>query len=83
MSGVVVAIGYLLLIPSALGVLLSTISFITATAHGDTSTTASIVSSVFIAFGVASFIGGLFGWLLVMKKEVLQCDHCGATIAAS
>jgi hypothetical protein len=36
-----------------------------------------------IAFGIASFVGGLLGWLLVMKKRVLQCDCCGAVVNAS
>jgi hypothetical protein len=36
-----------------------------------------------ICFGTASFIGGLLGWLLVMRKKVLQCDRCGAVVAAS
>lgn len=36
-------------------------------------------------FGVAvmSFVGGLLGWLLTMKKRVLQCNNCEAVIAAS
>ncbi len=32
---------------------------------------------------VLSFVGGLVGWLLIMKKRVLQCNSCGATVAAS
>lgn len=36
-----------------------------------------------ICLGIASLIGGLGGWLLVMKKKVLQCNVCGAVIAAS
>ena len=32
---------------------------------------------------VGSFVGGIFGWLLVMKKRVLQCSVCGAVINAS
>jgi hypothetical protein len=35
--------------------------------------------SVFIMIG--SLVGGLLGWLLIMKKSVLQCDRCGATVA--
>lgn len=30
-----------------------------------------------------SFIGGLLGWILVMKKTVLKCGSCGAVVAAS
>lgn len=32
---------------------------------------------------IGSFVGGLLGWLLVMKKQVLQCNACGATVSAS
>jgi hypothetical protein len=35
------------------------------------------------AIMVSSLVGGLLGWLLVMKKKVLQCAACGATVAAS
>lgn len=37
--------------------------------------------SIFVI--VSSFIGGLLGWLLVMKKKVLQCVSCNAVVAAS
>lgn len=30
-----------------------------------------------------SFVGGLLGWILTMKKRVLKCDQCGAIVAAS
>jgi hypothetical protein len=38
-----------------------------------------------VSFGiiVMAFVGGLLGWLLVMKKAVLQCTSCGAIIPAS
>ena len=38
-----------------------------------------------LSFGmiIMSFVGGLIGWLLVMKKLVLQCKTCGAVVAAS
>jgi hypothetical protein len=36
-----------------------------------------------IYLGISSFVGGLLGWLLVMKRQVLQCTICGATINAS
>lgn len=37
--------------------------------------------SVFVM--ISSLVGGLLGWLLVMKKKVLQCTHCGVIAAAS
>jgi hypothetical protein len=33
--------------------------------------------------GIISFVSGLLGWLLIMKKRVLQCSVCGATVSAS
>lgn len=32
---------------------------------------------------IVSFVGGLLGWLLVMKKRVLECATCGAVFPAS
>lgn len=32
---------------------------------------------------VSAFVGGLLGWLLIMKKKVLQCGNCGAVVNAS
>jgi len=32
---------------------------------------------------VLSFVMGALGWLMVMKKQVLQCTHCGAVVPAS
>lgn len=37
--------------------------------------------SLFVTVG--SLVAGLLGWLLVMKKRVLQCDDCGAVTPAS
>jgi len=36
-----------------------------------------------VAMGIGFFVGGLLGWLLVMRKRVLQCDFCGAVVNAS
>lgn len=36
-----------------------------------------------ISIGIDSFVGGLLGWLLVMRKRVLQCNVCGAVVNAS
>ncbi len=47
-------------------------------------TVASLFSGVFsIIWGITFFVGGLLGWLLVMKKNVLQCNVCGAVVNAS
>ena len=44
---------------------------------------AGIVGFGALGAALISFIGGLLGWILVMKKRVLQCHKCGAVIAAS
>jgi hypothetical protein len=44
---------------------------------------AIIGSGSAVAIGIACFVGGLLGWLLVMRKHVLQCSVCGAVINAS
>ena len=41
------------------------------------------VGGLSIGIIVMSFVGGLLGWLLVMKKKVLQCPLCAAVVAAS
>jgi hypothetical protein len=32
---------------------------------------------------ISSLVGGIVGWLLTMKKKVLQCNKCGSVTAAS
>lgn len=44
---------------------------------------AAVGAGVALFFIAVSFVGGLLGWLLVMKKKVLQCMSCEATVAAS
>jgi len=36
-----------------------------------------------IFLGISSFVSGLLGWLLIMKKRVLKCSVCGAIVNAS
>ncbi len=43
----------------------------------------ALVGGSSICFGISAFVGGLLGWLLVMKKKVLQCNSCGSVVAAS
>jgi hypothetical protein len=145
MSGVVVVIGYILLIPSVLGMLFSVLMLIATGSAGTSTSTrlrettarqlrdadvpqlivekviamepvpasemddltpsqrarvqsalssltfaragagagAAIAGGFAIGFFVLSLVGGLLGWLLVMKKNVLQCTNCHAVTAAS
>jgi rubrerythrin len=96
MSLPVVVIGYFLLVPSAIGMLLNILglifyligagSLVSKSATPDKGLTVlatTLGSGFFLFFLVLSFVGGVFGWLLIMKKKVLQCSHCGAVVAAS
>ena len=84
MSMPVVVIGFILLIPSVLGMLFCAFAVLVGLSNsGSNGGAAAIAISVFVGIGIAFFVGGLIGWLLVMKKRVLQCSNCGATISAS
>jgi hypothetical protein len=86
MSGPVVFIGYILLIPSVVGVIISAVTFfgISSTASQSGSDAAvGLAGGFIIVIGVAFIVSGLLGWLLVMKKQVLQCNVCGAVVIAS
>ncbi len=42
-----------------------------------------MASGILVFFALAAFVGGLLGWLLIMKKKVLICTHCSAVVPAS
>jgi hypothetical protein len=91
LAGAPVFIGYLLLIPSAVGFCIAIVfEFVILSASANQSgnpQTNAIISALGTGFvGVAlivTMIGSLLGELLIMKKRVLQCSTCGATISAS
>jgi hypothetical protein len=89
MSGPVVMIGVILLIFSLIGTVLCAIAFFSllSEAQQDLSRSGLVGVSagmwITIAIGIACFVGGLLGWLLVMRKRVLQCSFCSAVINAS
>lgn len=43
----------------------------------------ALVGGSSICLGISSFVGGLLGWLLIMKKKVLQCNNCNSIVATS
>lgn len=90
MSDVVVTIGFLLLVPSLAGMAAAFVLWamtVAAAVRADVpAATAGVVLGATFTFGLAgigAFVAGLLGWLLVMKKTVLQCDECDATTPAS
>jgi len=84
-------IGYLIALPSVLGVLFAIIMLISTSsastevmsaAQTDAEAAGAAIGatlgfgfSAFIAF--SSLVGGLIGWLLLMKKKVYKCLTCG------
>ena len=44
---------------------------------------AIVGSGTSLCAAIGFFVNGLLGWLLTMKKTVLQCTACGTTVAAS
>jgi hypothetical protein len=86
MSGPVVLIGYVLLIPSVLGIIASVIMFLqisSVAARTNADTAAGLAGGFFIVLGLAFLVSGLLGWLLIMKKQVLQCNVCRAVVNAA
>ena len=77
MSEPVATIGKILLIPSFLGIILGVASAVMAFTSVKSG---GVVAGAIVA--VASFVSGLLGWLLIMKKDVLKCNSCGAVVPA-
>lgn len=77
MSPVVVVIGYLLTIPSLLGIFFSLMLLLMSTTQPSTAVF-GVGLAIFI--GIFSLIGGLLGYLLIMKKNVYKCSNCSFII---
>ena len=82
MSTPVVAIGYIILIPSLLLVVVFVISMFNLAGLPE-SDSSSMATGIAFFFAIGAFVGGLLGWLLIMKKKVLVCTHCSAAVPAS
>jgi hypothetical protein len=50
---------------------------------GGTAALSILGDAAFLYLGITFFVSGLLGWLLVMRKRILQCDVCGAVVTAS
>jgi hypothetical protein len=92
LSGPAVAIGYILLIPSILGIAACAILLIAslfagvagaAGGNADVTVFAGIGTIALVYIGLFCFVSGLLGWLLTMKKHILQCVYCGAVVNAA
>lgn len=93
-EGVVRFIGWVIVIPSAIGAFFSFIgalfTFLAAGTAGTAVVSEAEAVSValaastgigfFVFIGICSITGGLLGWLLIMKKKVYKCTICGFVI---
>jgi len=87
-------IGFLITLPSVLGILFALLMFfstgkatseVMSASQSSASATGAAIGAT-IGFGLSAFIGfsslvgGLIGWLLLMKKKVFKCIRCGYII---
>jgi hypothetical protein len=89
-SGIVRAIGFIIVTPSVLGIAFSglmlilwlTIEARTPVAQSDAEVAGQMVGTFFVGgfiflMAIASLVGGLVGWLLIMTRKVFKCRRCG------
>ena len=93
-SGVIRAIGVILLIPSFLGLAIAGLFFISSViatanvmpnAQSEPEQAGAAIGFVigfgFSAFiGVISLVGGLLGWLLLLNRKVYRCLRCSSIL---
>lgn len=94
MSPIVAFIGWLMTIPSILGLLFALLLFISSIMTGSdsgmenmdapealgTAIGLGIGIGASLLIGISSLIGGLIGYILIMKKKVYKCELCGYII---
>lgn len=90
-SAPIIVIGYILLIPAALGIIFGIlmVAFIgiagVATGEPGLGIAAFLSGGTFILLLiiVPSLVSGLLGFLLILQKRILKCTSCGAVVDAS
>jgi len=70
-------LGYILVIPSFVGVFFASLAFGASMSMGGES---SLSLTMFAILVCASLVGGLVGWLLLLRKKVYRCGRCGYII---
>jgi hypothetical protein len=92
MNKVVVAVGYLMLILSVLWLIFVAVRLLTMSVPAGNfndlekayhSFRTGLARDFLVCSGFAGAVAALFGWLLVLKKKVLKCNHCGAEVPVS
>jgi hypothetical protein len=79
-SGPMVDIGYVLLAPSIPSVVICALAYGTLHSGGTEITSTGVPGSIFVFLGIAAFVSGVIGWLLIMKKQILVCNVCRAVV---
>ena len=72
----VVVIGWIIATPSIFGVFVAAFMLVVSLGGGS-ETAISVRIGISIALGIFSLVGGLLGYLLIMKKKVFKCKICG------
>lgn len=75
-SGLVAFIGWILALPSIIGIAMSVVMFFVMAMSPD----GKDVSFVSVIFGLMSLSSGVLGYFLIMKKKVYRCSNCGYVI---
>jgi hypothetical protein len=84
-------IGYIIVTPSVIGIIIAAIMFLatgqatnevissakSTGSHVGASIGATIGYGLSLFVGGSSLVGGVLGWLLLMKKKVYKCLTCG------
>lgn len=68
-------------LPSRQRAAIREVSLTLAASDAGTAVGAGLAAGFSIFVIIASLVSGLLGYLLIMKKSVLQCDRCGAVVA--
>ncbi|MDD3814397.1 MAG: hypothetical protein PHZ02_07100 [Desulfocapsaceae bacterium] len=74
-TGFIRFIGFIIVIPSILGMVVSGITFLEISFKG--SAGGAMAIGMIIFFFCLSAVSGLLGWILLMKKKVFKCSRCG------
>jgi hypothetical protein len=87
LSWPVVIIGYLLLIPSMACIVLLALgtgsTWLMLLSEPDLLVASMFAGGFTVLFVIIPMlVSSLLGWLLIMKKKILQCSYCSATISA-
>ena len=80
MSPAVQVIGWIITVPSIIGVVFSFIMFFKFGFMKGNAFGSMLGTGLMLFTGIASLVGGLIGYLLIMTKKVFKCTLCGAVI---